>query len=440
MAMKVEPTPWQIKHPNAAGIDVGSGKHYVSVPSDRCEKPIRSFGSCTVELQALADWLSQCGVDTVAMEATGVYWIALYELLSERGFKVCVTDARRAQNVSGRKSDVLDCQWLQQLMTYGLLVSAFIPDESICQLRTVARERKRLVSEHARRVQLMQKALTQMNVQLATVLTELDGRSGQAILRAIVAGERDPQTLAGLCDYRVRASAEEVGRSLQGTWRREHLLCLANALAEYDFLQGLMDKCDVELQQLLKGLERCSAELPKSKKRGGKNAPGFDLRGALYRFAGVDLTRIGGIDVQTALVALTEVGWDLSKFPNTKHFTSWLGLCPGTRISGDKRIGGATKRTRNRLTLALKLAAQGLTRSRCSLGAYYRSKALRMGTAKAITATAHKLARLIFAMLSKGEEYVERSEEDYEQQHRERTLRALQNKAAALGMQLVPAV
>ena len=296
------------------------------------------------------------------------------------------------------------------------------------------------MSEHARRVQLMQKALTQMNVQLATVLAELDGWSGMAIMRAIVEGERDPQDLAALCDKRVHASQEQIALSLQGNWRVEHLLCLANALAEYDFLQGLVDKCDVELERVLKDLARHSGELPKSKKRGGKNAPSFDLRTALYHFAGVDLTRIGGIDVQTALVALTEVGWDLSKFPDAKRFTSWLGLCPGTRITGGKRIGGATKRTSNRLSLALKLAAQGLTRSRCSLGAYYRSKVLRMGTAKAITATAHKLARLIFAMLSKGEEYVERSEAEYEQQHRERTLRALQNKAAQFDMKLVPVV
>jgi transposase len=440
MATKVEPTPWQIRHPNAAGIDVGSSQHYVAVPADRCEKPVRSFGSCTAELEELADWLSQCGVDTVAMEATGVYWVGLYELLGERGFKVCLTDARRTQNVSGRKSDVLDCQWLQQLMTYGLLISAFIPDESISQIRTVVREQDRLKTQRGQRVQLMQKALTLMNVQLATVLSEVDGKSGLAILRAIVDGERDPQSLAALCDYRVHASTEEVARSLQGTWRSEHLLCLSNGLQEYDFLSGLMKRCDVELEQLLKAVERFGGELPKGKKRGGKNAPHFDLRSALYRWAGVDLTRIGGIDVQTALVALTEVGWDLSRFKNVKHFTSWLCLCPGTRITGGKRIGGSTRRTRNRLTVALKLAAQGLSRSRCSLGAYYRSKAQRMNTSKAITATAHKLARLIFAMLTKGEEYVARSEAEYEQEHRARGLRALQNKAAQFGMRLEPAV
>jgi len=442
MAMKTrESSPWQIKHPNAAGIDVGSAEHYVAVPIDRCAQPVRKFACHTQDLQALADWLIECGVDTVAMESTGVYWIALYELLESRGLKVCLSDARRTRNVSGRKSDVLDCQWLQQLMTYGLLSAAFRPAEQICAMRAVMRERARLISEQGSCTQLMQKALTQMNVQLTNELSDIAGKTGLAIIRGIVAGERDGKKLAQLRDYRNHASAEEIARSLQGNWRREHLLCLANALELFDVYQRLIGKSDEQLQAMLAELPSVVEQaVPKSKKRGGKHAPSFDARAALYRCVGVDLTRIGGIDIGTALCVLLEIGWDLSKFPSVRDFTSWLGLCPGTRITGGKRIGGATKRTHNRATQALKLAAQGLSRSGCWLGAFYRRKAARLGAGKAITATAHKLARLIYALLTKGEAYVERSEEDYEQEHRKRTLRQLERNAARLGMRLEPAV
>lgn len=441
MAMKTrEKSPWQIKHPNAAGIDVGSTSHYVAVPADRCENPVREFSCHTQDLQGLADWLIECGVDTVALEATGVYWIALYELLEHRGLKVCLTDARRARNVSGRKSDVIDCQWLQQLMTYGLLNAAFRPAEQICAMRTVMRERGRLISEHGRCTQLMQKALTQMNVQLTNVLSDIAGKTGLAIIRRIVAGERDGCKLAALRDYRAHASEEEIARSLQGNWRAEHLLCLGNALELFDAYQRLIDQADQQLQGMLASVQRISTAAPASKKRGGKHAPGFDARTALYQCVGVDLTQIGGIDVSTALTVLLEIGWDLSKFKSAKYFASWLGLCPGTRITGGKRIGGATKRTHNRAAQALKLAAQGLQRSTCSLGAFYRKKAARLGAGKAITATAHKLARLIYAMLTKGEQFVQRSEQDYELQHRDRTLRQLERKAALFGLRLEPAV
>lgn len=440
MAMKTrEGAGLQVKHPDAAGIDVGSAEHYVAVPADRCEQSVRRFASHTQGLHALADWLVECGVQTVGLESTGVYWIALYELLEARGFKVCLTDARRSRNVSGRKSDVLDCQWLQQLMSYGLLNAAFRPEQQICAMRTVMREREGLIREQGRCTQLMQKALTQMNVQLTSVLSDITGKTGLQIIRGIVAGERDGRKLAALRNYRVRASEEEIARSLQGNWREEHLLCLSNALELFDTYQRLIDLAERQLHDSLLGVRRFTHELGHTKKRGGKHAPSFDARLALYRWVGVDLTRIGGIDVSTALTVLLEIGWDLSKFNSSKHFASWLGLCPGTRITGGKRISGATKRTHNRAAQALKLAAQGLHRSVCSLGAYYRSKAARLGAGKAITATAHKLAKLIYAMLTKGEHFVERSEQDYEVQHRERSLRQLQRKAALLGMRLEPA-
>jgi hypothetical protein len=370
-----------------------------------------------------------------------VYWIALYELLEKRGLRVFLTDARRARNVSGRKSDVLDCQWLQQLMSYGLLNAAFRPADQICAMRTLVRERSRLMEDQGRYMQLMQKALTQMNVQLANAISDIAGKTGLSIIRAIVAGERDGAKLAGLRDYRIKKSAQVLARSLQGNWRDEHLLCLGIALESFDTCQKLIERVEVHLHQMLASAQRVSTPAPPSKKRGGKNAPRrFNARSALYALTGVDLTQIGGIDVNTALTVLLEIGWDLSKFKDVKHFTSWLCLCPGTRITGGKRLGGATRPTHNRAAQALKLAAYGLQRSGCSLGAYYRRMAARMGAGKAITATAHKLARLIYAMLTKGEQFLQRSEQDYELQHRERTVRQLQRKAALLGMRLEPAV
>lgn len=443
MAMKVRQAAGsrelKVLYPNAAGIDVGSAEHYVAVPADRCEPAVRKFGACTADLNAIADWLQECGVDTVVLESTGVYWIPLYELLQSRGLVMHLVNARHVKNVSGRKSDVIDCQWLQQLMSFGLLEGAFRPEQEICALRAVSRQRDRLLLGQASQVQRMQKALTQMNVQLTNVLSDIVGASGQAIMRAIVAGERDPYRLAAHRNYRCHASVEQIARSLQGNWREEHLFCLAQALSLFDHHQGLIAQADRQLEAMLSRLRRIDTPLERQPKKGrGKNAPSFDVRTALYQCCGVDLTRIGGIDVSTALKILVEIGWDLSKFKSSKHFAHWLGLCPGTRITGGKRISGASKRIPNRVAQALKLAAQGLHHSHCALGAYYRRMAARLGSGKAITAVAHKLARLVYAMLTKGEEYVERSAECYEQQHQQRTLRYLQRKAAVFGMRLEP--
>jgi transposase len=441
MAMRVRKQELKVVHPNAGAIDIGSASHFVAVPPDRSERPVREFGSCTAELIALADWLSECGVDTVAIESTGVYWIPVYELLESRGFVVYLVNARHVKNVSGRKSDVIDCQWLQQLMSFGLLMGAFRAPGEVCALQAVSRYRDMLIGEQASYIQRIQKTLVQMNIQLANELSDVVGETGLKILRAIVAGERDPYKLAAYRNYRVHASQEEIAKSLQGNWRQEHLFCLAQSLSLFDTYQAHIKSCDAQLAQMLGPLQRFRGELPKNKKKGrGKHAPAFDLRTALYQWAGVDLTRIGGIDVGTALRILVEVGPDLSKFKSAKRFAHWLGLCPGTRITGGKRISGASKRIPNRVAQALKLAAQGLQRSQCALGAYYRRMAARLGAGKAITATAHKLARLVYAMLTKGEEYVERSQQDYEQQHRDRTVRYLHRKAAAFGLRLEPAV
>jgi len=429
-----------VMYPNAAGIDVGSKSHYVAVPPDRCEHSVREFESFTEDLMQLGDWLASCGIDTVVMESTGVYWIPVYELLESRGFTVYLVNARHVKNVSGKKSDVLDCQWLQQLMSFGLLAGAFRPDGEVCALRAVVRQRATLIDGQAQQIQRMQKTLTQMNVQLTNVISDIAGKTGQDIVRAIVAGERDPYKLAQLRNYRVRASEAQIARSLCGNWREEHLFCLAQALQLFDVLQTLIGEADAKLEAMLASMQRHAAgELRPDKNKGrAKHAPRFDVRGALARWAGVDLTRIGGIDVSTALKILAEVGVDLSKFKSAKHFASWLGLCPGTHITGGKRISGVTKRIPNRVAQALKLAAQGLHRSQCALGAYYRRMAARLGAGKAITATAHKLARLVYAILTKGEEFIQRSQDHYEDQVRARTIRYLHKKATSLGFSIQP--
>jgi transposase len=427
-----------LTHPNAAGIDIGSASHYVAVPPDRAEEPVREFNSFTTDLQALADWLQACGVDTVAMESTGVYWIPVYELLDARGFTVQLINARHVKNVSGRKSDVLDCQWLQQLMSYGLLRGAFRPADAVCVLRALTRQREMLLRSQGRQVQHMQKALTQMNLQLANVLADVAGATGQKILRAIVAGERDGHALAALRDVRVRASAEQIANSLQGNWRAEHLFALKQALAGFDFIGTQLAECDGEIEAQLTRLQRHAASPGKARqRRRARNAPKFDLREHLFKLCGVDLTRIDGIDVTTALAVISEVGPDLSRFATVKHFTSWLGLCPGTRITGGKLLSGKTARVANRAAQALRLAAAGLRSSQSALGAYFRRLCSRMDKPKAVTAAAHKLARLIYTMLTKGEEYTDQGQDYYEERYRQRVLHHLAKRAEKLGMKLV---
>jgi transposase len=430
--------PLSITHPNAAGIDIGSASHYVAVPPDRDDQPVREFQSFTADLNCLADWLDGCGVDTVAMESTGVYWIALYELLEARGFTVLLVNARQVKNVSGRKSDVLDCQWLQQLMSYGLLRGAFRPADEVCALRALSRQREMLLRGQGRHVQHMQKALTQMNIQLANVISDVAGETGQNILRAIVAGERDGHALAAMKNARIRASIDDIAKSLQGTWRAEHLFALKQALALFDFYATQLTECDGEIEQQLERLQIHDAEPAKGKKRGrARNAPMFNLRERLFKMCGVDLTRIDGIDVTTALVVISEVGADMTKFPTVKHFTSWLSLCPGTKITGGKLLSGKTKRTANRAAQALRLAAAALRTSKSALGAYFRRLCSRMDKPKAVTAAAHKLARLIYTMLTKGEEYTDQGQDYYEERYRERVLHHLSQRAAKLGMKLV---
>ncbi|MVF23706.1 IS110 family transposase [Methylocaldum sp. BRCS4] len=433
----------EIHYPHAAGIDIGSTRHFVAVPVDRDPQPVREFEGHTVGLRELAAWLKTCGITEVAMESTGVYWIPLYELLAEQGFTVFLVNARHVRNVPGRKSDVLDCQWLQRLMSFGLLRGAFRPEDEICTLRALWRHRDMLIAYQGSHVQHLQKALNQMNVQLHHVIADIVGVTGQRIVRAILAGERDPRALAALRDRRIQADGEAIAKVLLGNWREEHLFALRQAMELYDVYAQKIADCDQQLQSLLENLrthELPAAGLanPKARKSRPKNAPGFAVREALYGLAGVDLTRIDGIDTSTAMKIISEVGSDLSAFPTVKHFTSWLGLCPGTKISGGKVLSGATKRSANRAAQALRIAAQSLRKSDSALGAYHRRLCARMDRPKAITATAHKLARLIYTLLTKGTDYVDVGAAQYERQFRDRTLQNLKKRAQALGFELTP--
>lgn len=429
-----------LTHPNAAGIDIGASSQFVAVPPDRDEQPIREFPSFTEDLNVLADWLTRCEIDTVAMESTGVYWIPLFELLESRGFTVYLVNARHVKNVSGRKSDVLDCQWLQQLMSFGLLTGAFRPDGDICSLRAVARLRDMLIRYQARHIQHIQKALILMNLLLTEVISDVMGQTGQKIIRAILGGERDGEALAKLRNNHIKASEQEIAKALQGNWREEHLFALEQAVALYDHYAERIQDCDQRLEKMLKNLAKNNRQPEKPKRRGGKskNAPNFDARTLLLQMCGVDLTRIDGIDVTTAFKVLAEIGADLSKFKNAKHFASWLGLCPGTRITGGKVISAQTTRNKNRAAQALKMAAANLRNSQSALGAYYRRLCGRMDKGKAITACAHKLARMIYAMMTKGEEYVDEGQAYYEEKYRERVIKNLEKRAEQLGYQLTP--
>lgn len=429
----------EIMHPDAAGIDVGGSRHYVAVPNHAAEESVRDFGCYTRDLEELAAWLQRCGVKIVAMESTGVYWIPLFELLERRGFEVMLVDPRHVKGVHARKSDVLDCQWLQQLHSFGLLAGAFRPADQVCELRTVTRQRALLLRDQARSVQHMQKALTQMNIQLSNVISDVAGVTGQAIIRQIVAGERDAQELAAYRDCRIKADAQEIAKSLQGNWRGEHLFALKQALARFDFYGVQLNECDAEIEQRLKVLQKHQGSPAKGKKRSrSKNAPKFDVREQLFKVCGVDLTRIDGIDVTTAMTVISEIGPDMSRFATVKHFTSWLGLCPGTKISGGKVLNSKTKRCANRATQALKLAAAALRSSQSALGAFYRRMCARMDKPKAVTAAAHKLARLIYVMLTRGEDYTDQGQQYYEQRYRERVVRQLSKRARQLGFELTP--
>ena len=435
------PLPPQLKRVNldAAGIDIGAEEHWVAVPPSRDTegRDVRRFGAFTGELCALADWLKQCGIQTVAMESTGVYWIPLYELLVERGFEVLLVDARQAKNVPGRKTDVLDCQWLQELHTYGLLRGAFRPVDQVCILRSYLRQRSMLVSYASHHIQHMQKALEQMNLKLSHVVSDITGLTGMGIIKAILSGERDPVKLAKLRDPRCKSSEATVARALEGHYREEHLFTLQQAVELVEFYQQQMTACDRQIEACLQQFEEKSSETPvTTRRRKRRRGIAFDARSYLYRMTGIDLTQIDSIEGNTALTVISEIGLDMSRWPTEKHFGSWLGLAPGSKVSGGKRLSGRTKPSANRAAAALRLAAQSLNQSQSALGAYFRRLKARLGAPKALTAAAYKLARIVYRMLKYGAGYVDQGEAVYEERYRDRLLRNLKRRAAELGFQL----
>ena len=432
-------------HLHAAGIDVGGAEHWVAVPEGSDPRPVRRFGACTADLEALADWLAACGVTTVALESTGVYWIALFELLERRGFEVVLVDPRQFHQMAGRpKSDVHDCQWLQRLHTCGLLAGAFRPDDQVVVLRSYVRQRAALLAEAGRDLQHLQKALTQMNVKLQHVVSDIAGLTGLSIIRAIVAGERDPGKLAQLRDPRCKQDEQAIARALYGNWRDEHLFALGQALDAYDFHHRQVAACDRRIEaELAKFADRSGGAPPpprpgkRAKGKARRNQPCFDARRPLYRMAGVDLTVVEGIEEPTALTLLGEIGLDMSRWPSEKHFCSWLGLCPQRRVSGGRVLSSHTKKSASRAATALRLAARSLERSKSALGAHFRRLKARLGAPKAITAAAHKLARLVYALLKHGTAYVAQEVGEYERKYRERLVNGLKRKARELGYELV---
>jgi transposase len=426
---------------NAAGIDVGNAEHYVAVPAGRDPESVRSFGSFTADLHRMALWLKACGIETVVMQATGVYWVALYQILEDNGFQVNVVNARHTKTLPGRKTDVLECQWLQKLHTFGLLNNSFRPTEEIRILRTYLRQRENLVAAASKCVQHMQKTLTQMNVQLANVISDISGATGMAILRAIVAGERDPDKLASRKDGRIRATREQIAQSLEGDWREELLFVLQQSLELYDTYLRKIAECDQRIEVHLKTMQSKPGthqppppQVPQLRKHGAR----FNLRGHLQRIAGVDLTKIDGLEVQTVQTILSEVGVDMSRWNTEKSFASWLGLCPDNRVSGGKVLKRGTRQVVNRAATALRLAAWSLIRSQSALGANFRRLRSRLGAPKAITAMAHKLARLIYRMLKFGADYIDKGMEAYESRYRQQKMKWLTKQAAALNLQLIP--
>ena len=446
-------------HPHAAGIDIGSTEHWVCVPSSVTKENVRRFACFTPDLMTLSDWLIECQVNTVAMEATVVYWRPLFQILEAKGLDVNLVNAHHVKTVPGRKSDVLDCQWLQKLHTFGLLSASFRPEDQICVLRSYIRQRKTLIKESSTHVQRMQKALIQMNLQLHKVISDITGMTGMAMIRGILKGERNPEKLASLKDRRIKSSTAEIAKALTGDYRVEHLFVLQQELTLYDTYQQQIFELDIEIEKCLGNFENktedsAPARKGKNRKKPVGNEPHFNLHQYLYRINGVDFTQINGLNVLSVQTIISEVGLDPSRFPTVKHFCSWLGLSPGSKISGGKVISAKTRKVVNRAANAFRIAAQSLNRSRSALGAFYRRISSRLGAPKAITATAHKavrprwgfpsmgtrtktLARMFYRLWTTGEAYTDSGVDYYERQYQERVVNNLQKKALSLGFELV---
>lgn len=427
----------------AAAIDIGSTMHMAAVNPDACDTPVRAFGTFTQDLHDLADWFKSCGVTSVAMESTGVYWIPAYEVLDGHGFNVILVNARYAKNVPGRKTDVSDAGWLRQLHSYGLLRGSFRPEAEIATLRAYLRQRERLVEYAAAHIQHMQKALMEMNLQLHHVVSDITGATGMRIIRAIVAGERDPEVLTAFRDIRCHSSVEVIKTALVGNDRDEHIFALTQSLDLYDFYQTKIEGCDRKLEAAVAALTiRVDGDvpaLPKARtKRNQVNAPSFDVRAALYGVLGTDLTQVHGLGPSLALKLVAECGTDLRAWKTAKHFTSWLCLAPGNKISGGKLLSSRTRRSSSRAAALLRLAATTIGRSDTALGAFYRRLSSRIGKQKAVTATARKIAVLFYNTLRFGMTYHDPGAAAYEERHRSRVLANLQRRAKTFGFELAP--
>ena len=442
-------------NPDTAGIDIGAKAHLVAIPEGRDEKHVREFPAFTSSILELVEWLKAMRIKSVAMESTGVYWIPLYELLEDHGFEVLLVNARHIKNVPGRKSDVQDCQWIQQLHSYGLLRGSFRPKELMLTMRTLMRQRATLIECNSSNILRMQKALSLMNIQIHNVLSDITGVTGMKIIRDILRGERDPVKLAAHRDGRCKNPEDVIRESLVGTYRAEHIFCLRQSVALYDAYLIEIEKCDIEIQKLLTEME--SRDKPKRrktlvkedsseqgcskkavKKDRLKHKFNFDMTAELQRIIGLDLTLIPGMNVQTIAVLLSEIGLDMGKWKSSKHFASWLGLCPRNRISGGKVLSSRTCPNANKAAAALRKCANSLYRANCALGAFFRRMRSRLGAPKAITATAHKLAVTLYNMLSKGVEFIESGVEYYEERYRNRCIKNLKQKAKELGFEISP--
>ena len=441
---RVSPSMLARINPHAAGIDCGSAAHYVAVPTDRDPSPVQCFQTFTSDLVRLADWLVARGVTSVAMEATGVYWIPVYEILEARGLDVRLVNARHIKHVPGRKSDVSDCEWLRDLHSVGLLRGSFRPTQGIVALRAYMRHRHTLVESAGTYVQRMQKALVQMNVQLPLVVSDITGVTGLKILRDIVAGHHDPERLASHRDYRCRASRTEIIAALTGNYRPEHLFVLQQNLALFDTCQIHLAACDRAIEDQIHILTATQPApptplpAPRVHRRIIDNDPHFEIRTPLHHLTGgVDLTQIDGIGPYTALKLIAEIGTDMQRWATEKHFTSWLTLAPKNKVSGGRLLSSRTEPSANRAAAMLRMAAMTLGRGHTQLGAFYRRLAGRIGKPQAITATARKLAVLVYRALKGDLVYRDPGAEAYDAKQRMRVLRRLRQTATTLGFDLV---
>jgi transposase len=438
---KMKKNAFRLLRPNAAGIDVASEIHYVAVPADRSDTPVRSFGSFTDDIHEIARWLKSCKIDTVAMESTGVYWIQLFLILEEYGIEVFLVNARHIRNVSGRKSDVMDCQWIQELHSFGLLNASFQPDSDTRELRSYLRHRKSLTESYSKEVLHMQKAFEQMNIKLHDVITDITGKTGQLIIRDIIAGERNPEELLKHVDPNVKACKDIILKSLKGVWREEYIFQLKQAYELYLVFKTKIAECDIQIEKTLNVIEQKQnnpAVEKSSRKVYSKNKLGFDGTKYLTNILGVDITKVYGISELVATEIISETGIDMSKWPTKKHFTSWLNLAPNNRVSGGKILKPQKSHKKNKAGQAFMMAAYALQRSDHWLGHYYRRMKAKNGPKVATKSTARKLAIIFYEMIKYRKEFDPISVEKYITQFKNNKMKYLIKQATLLGLQLTP--